>query len=61
MKDETSDDDDDETIDLRELDKPAIPGYAVWYPKNGSRLMIGNSTADLDEPGVITVRVSGSN
>jgi hypothetical protein len=55
-KRESREDDDAETIDLRELctlrfrDKQ----YGIW--KEGDSLMIGNSAVDLDTPGVIKVK-----
>jgi hypothetical protein len=48
--------DDAETIDLRELDKtPQFQDRQYGIRKDCDTLMIGNSTANLDEPGVITI------
>jgi hypothetical protein len=61
MKHETSDNAEDETIDLRELDKPPrFLDTQYCIRKDGDTLIIGNSTVDVDEPGVITVRGNGS-
>jgi hypothetical protein len=51
IKDETTDDADDETIDLREQDKPPrFHDTQYGIRKNGDTRMIGNSTVELDEP-----------
>jgi hypothetical protein len=51
---------DDETIDLRELDKtPRFLHKQYGNRSDGDTLMIGNSTGNLDEPGVITIRGKG--
>jgi hypothetical protein len=51
------DDDDAETIDLRELGTtPRFRDKQYGIPKEGNTLMIGNSVVDLDTPGVITVK-----
>jgi hypothetical protein len=53
-RDSTSDD--AETIDSRELDKTQqFQNRLYGIRKYGDKLMIGNSTVNLDEPGVITI------
>jgi hypothetical protein len=48
--------DDAETTDLRELDKTSqFQDRPYGIRKDGDTLMMGNSTANLDEPGVITI------
>jgi hypothetical protein len=52
-----NDDDDAETIDLKELDPtPLSRDKQYCIRKEGTTLMIGNSAVDLDKPGVITVK-----
>jgi hypothetical protein len=56
-RDISSDVEDPETIDLREMTKtPRFLDSQYGIRKDGDTFMIGNSTIDLDEPGIITVR-----
>jgi hypothetical protein len=51
------DDDDAQTIDLRELGTtPRFRDKQYGIRKEGTTLMIGNSVVDLDKPSVITVK-----
>jgi hypothetical protein len=51
------DDDDTETIDVRELGTtPRFRDRQYGIRKEGDTLLIGNSVFDLDTPGVITVK-----
>jgi hypothetical protein len=52
-----NDDDDAETIDLRELGTtPPFRDKQYGIQKEGTALIFGNSVVDLDKPGVITVK-----
>jgi hypothetical protein len=56
-RNDDTDDDDAETIDLRELGTtPRFRDKQYSIRKEGNTLTIGNSVVDLDKPGVITVK-----